>query len=199
MAQSIIGSAQTQGYIRKLQQYEIAITNFNTNFKSVPGDSPYFTPSGDNDGSSNGAGGCNGIYSGDEWTHIWAHLSQAKMINGDYKAFAPDYCGGDMIDNGAPEYYPDFSKNRLYGSTLTQNGYVPIRLQIWNKVRYYSYNLTASESAALDKKMDDGNCGSGKMTVSETFDDQGNELYPCEVGISYQGLTITGNDYDVTD
>lgn len=99
VAQSMITTARITKIASQLQQYEVAVQNFRTNYKQLPGDSTFFTPPGDNDFIIGSAGGCapapNAKLSADEYTQVWAHLSQAKMLDKAYTSYSPRSCNGD--------------------------------------------------------------------------------------------------------
>ena len=44
VGQSMIATARLQSAIRQLQQYDAAVTNFQTQYNQLPGDSKLFTP-----------------------------------------------------------------------------------------------------------------------------------------------------------
>ena len=48
VGQSMIKASKVQAQIRQLQQYDVAVDNFDLNYKGLPGDSQYFTPAGNN-------------------------------------------------------------------------------------------------------------------------------------------------------
>lgn len=113
VAQSMIQTVKIQRLIRDLAQYEIAVTNFRTNYKIDPGDDPYFSPPGAPDGALSvgdtdgdrlpNATFCNGALWNAEDYQLWAHLSQARMIDKIYPAFSPTDCPGGTHSNS--EYY----------------------------------------------------------------------------------------------
>lgn len=121
VAQSMIGTTRVTSFIKDVQQYEVAVTNFRTNYRQYPGDSAFFSPPGAPNGAmtmgdTNGDGSadllvdCNGTLSNHEPSQVWAHLSQAEMIKGDYPSYSPDVvCGGIHTDvqlyNGAISPY----------------------------------------------------------------------------------------------
>jgi prepilin-type N-terminal cleavage/methylation domain-containing protein len=47
VGQSLIDSAKINGSVRQIQQLDIAVQQFRVKYKSWPGDSPTFSPSGD--------------------------------------------------------------------------------------------------------------------------------------------------------
>ena len=114
VGQSLIDSAKVNRIVSDLKQYEVAVIQFYSKFKSYPGDAQFFLPPGAtnnmlNVGDTNGDGledgnSCNGTFSNEETRQVWAHLSQAKMLSKNYLAHSPTNCGGahnDSYDHGS--------------------------------------------------------------------------------------------------
>jgi len=74
VAQSMIITARLQNFIRQTQQFDVAVTNFQTKFASLPGDSIYF--GGDGDGFIEDADGVADHFTG-EIANFWVHLQQS--------------------------------------------------------------------------------------------------------------------------
>jgi prepilin-type N-terminal cleavage/methylation domain-containing protein len=83
VAQSMIKSAQINAFVRQLQQYDSAVTNFKTKYNNLPGDSPYFPTNGCNDAVTYGSQGDGKItdanagnrYVCNEIGNFWSDLS----------------------------------------------------------------------------------------------------------------------------
>lgn len=91
VAQSIITTAKVNKLVNQLQKFDVAVTNFHTNYRSWPGDSSVFTAAGNNDGSigpSDGMGGndCFGNYYNQEAYYVYSQLSEARMLDKKYTA-----------------------------------------------------------------------------------------------------------------
>lgn len=102
VGQSLIESAQVNRLARDLGQYEAAITQFDSRYRVLPGDDPYFAPAGAPDnilsiGDSDGDGLsdqiCIGDVSNDERSFFWAHLSQASMLSVNFVPRVSTGCG----------------------------------------------------------------------------------------------------------
>jgi prepilin-type N-terminal cleavage/methylation domain-containing protein len=92
VAQSMMTTAKDEMFLKNLQQYEIAADNFKTSYKYYPGDAPNFTPPGNGDGYIGSGYNCSyGTYAAEGY-QIFAHLSQAGMLQANY---APLWCSGN--------------------------------------------------------------------------------------------------------
>lgn len=104
VAGSMMQTTKVQRVIRDLWQYEIAINNFKMNYRSYPGDAAQFVPPGDgNDEFGYGAAGAvncatapDAALSNLEQYQVWAHLTQAGMIKGDYSPYSSSICPGGV-------------------------------------------------------------------------------------------------------
>ncbi len=91
--QSMVDTARVTRIVKDLSTYEIAISQFYNNFKTIPGDSNQFTPAG-NGNRVFDSGACIGANSGDESTQVWGHLSLAGMLKDSFGAYRPTGCAG---------------------------------------------------------------------------------------------------------
>lgn len=153
--------------MRKLQQYEVANEQFISKYKSMPGDSPYLTPAGNNNKLIDGNGACSGKYLNYEAYNMWLHLNQSGTLKGNYLGYEHSSCGGTtvltalsplMSEYGGQKFYMNYSKGT--GVTAYYDG-----IQAAN-TRIYSFNLTTIDYIALDEKMD-GQTSSKIMANSE--------------------------------
>lgn len=116
---SMTETAKVSMLIRQMQQYEVAIANFKTNYRYYPGDSPSFSAPGDGSDATNVVGGCAGVYANDETEQVWGHLTVSGMLKENYALYSPVMCGGthnntysDASNNGV--VYP-FTKTKFEG------------------------------------------------------------------------------------
>lgn len=98
VAQSMIHGVKINRLISDLKQYEIAVVQFQSRFNQYPGDSAYFIPPGNNNGTVDNGSFCaaapNSSLSDSESNQTWAHMSQAKMLPKAYVPYSPGNCGG---------------------------------------------------------------------------------------------------------
>lgn len=87
--QSLINSARTNAFIKQIQQYDIAVANFQTNYNSLPGDTNILDGDGDTANCESGIEGdgdgviesrADGAYFTCEADDFWPHLTQTKML-----------------------------------------------------------------------------------------------------------------------
>lgn len=170
VAQSMVSSAKVLGYVKSLQQFQVAVQNFKTTYKKEPGDNPFFMPAGNDDGLATNAEPCinatgytaGGIYSGNETEQSWAHLSQAGMIKGDFAAYEPQFCGGahtlspdDLVGITSPVWLES-----AYGYAATPKQ--KISYDITNAPKF-NFPMEPLDTIIVDRKIDDGESLSGDM------------------------------------
>lgn len=104
VVQSMLQASGTLRTIKDLEQYTIAVENFKSVYRSMPGDSKLYNPPGNNDGIIDivWAGDCAGTdnaYANAEMYQAFSHLSQANIIPVKYVPYSPatengEGCGG---------------------------------------------------------------------------------------------------------
>ena len=176
VAQSMIASAEVQGYVRKLQQYEAAIQLFKENYRQEPGDSTHFTPPGNGDGIINQSN-CHSTapYSAYEKYNIWPHLSQSKMLDLDLVPWQPGGCGGTHSNGWADEagiVSPVFTETEywpLAGISSDNPNKVPMDYEQigGTTARYFETHIEPLDSLGLDNKIDDGDSSTGDFISDE--------------------------------
>ena len=167
-ANSFFSAAKTRKYVSRLEQYEIAVQNFKQNFQSIPGDSPFFIPPGNNSGLHDASSGCNGLYDTGESTQVWAHLSQAHMIAEHYEPYQPQMCGGphdDYVSNNTKVVVPEFNQD-VRGLTFLKTKSIPLHYNHQTN-RNYGSHIDPNIAMAMDQKMDDGNNAQGHFRAVE--------------------------------
>lgn len=88
-AQSMITTKKIQSFIQQFEQFDIAVSNFHTSFKQLPGDSTLMSPAGNNSNTigedvvPGGVGVC-GMATCREFQSFWKHLTDSRMLKGDY-------------------------------------------------------------------------------------------------------------------
>lgn len=180
-AQSMIQTAKVNQFVRKLAQYEIAVSNFKTNFGYVPGDSPHLVPPGNGDGDNqDGTSACRadpGLtqFTNSELRHVWVHLSETRMLDKGYQAYSPPACGGahsPKMDSTAGITSPIFNESPLWISLLGQttskigSWYYSGKLFLNSRKPYHLNYVSPVEALAMDSKLDDGNTSAGNFMGS---------------------------------
>lgn len=171
VAQSMIESAKIIDEISKLQQYQVAVTNFKTKFNQLPGDSPNFDPPGNGNGVfDNNGTTCNAInisVSSSETINLWAQLSQAEMIKRTYTGYSPASCGGTddgYYYNVAGKVTPIFNVTPLFTHSGGINTNKVSIYYYYSSAGYYFRSYVPSMHAlALDAKLDDNVNTTGKL------------------------------------
>lgn len=72
VAQSMIKTAKIGKFVSIIQQFDVSVSNFQTKYNSLPGDSDKFSPAGDNDGFIEDY---TYLFAG-EVANFWVHLQQ---------------------------------------------------------------------------------------------------------------------------
>lgn len=186
VAQSMISTAKIQGVVRQLQQYDIAVVNFQTRYKQLPGDSTIFPSGGDNDGL---------IACSDEGGSFWYHLSLGiGLKNSSGSDFQPFTCSGTYTKLNCPS----LDIRQYNGDLPCLAGYFRGTPDIKN---YYNYDANAGniitngpstaslypiDALAIDKKIDDALPGSGRV-LSEVY------------GVNTIGTCINGSSYNTAN
>ncbi len=163
VAQSMIGTARIQAFVRQIGQFDAAIANYQTKFNGLPGDETSVSPDGNNDGliQSATANTMDG-----ERGEFWNNLSTSGLKNENGQAYA--------ADDGAPGTGVPVAK---LGSGI---GVWP-GADTAARVNYYriatqpatpntltdlaTANVNANDSLAIDLKMDNGLATTGNMLV----------------------------------
>ena len=83
-AQSMINTAKIQSVVRQLTQFDVAVTNFQTKYGQLPGDSNLFNGVGDNNGQISC---CNGE-TGNFWSDLSLGVNLLNSKGGNYSTFS---------------------------------------------------------------------------------------------------------------
>lgn len=166
VAQSMVKTAQINGVVREFQQYDIALSNFQTKFQKLPGDSAIFNNTGDD----------NQRIENNENANFWSDLS----IGVDFKniknvpylprpgnGITPDYTYYPKLKITQNEKYGPAFVTVLYSGTTNSNVY-RVRISYNNSVgngQRYDPVMT-SDALAIDQKLDDGKPITGNMIVN---------------------------------
>lgn len=163
VGQSLVESAKISRLMSDINQYDIATTQFYTKFKQIPGDSTYFSPSGNNNGSIDG-GYCPAFAYPGEGLLFFAHLSQAKMISKTYAASCLTGGASPQMKSGAitPIYQTKaFGKQGIFQNTV----------QYENKTLGFRLNLDPNFILAIKSKV--GISAISRNTDENDFDNYG--------------------------
>lgn len=184
IGQSLIHSAKINKIIKQLSEYDAAISNFRTKYKSIPGDSTKFGIAGSGDGD--------GIISSGELTYFWQHLSKGVGLKNKYGNPYPSF--NPYVLQTTDIYCPTFDIEQ--DKTLTRCLYPSYDTNMlrWT-YRYFEGLITAVPTytplkpidvLAIDGKIDDGLALSGSVRNKRW----GPEITPlCNSGNTY--LTAT--------
>lgn len=171
VAQSLIDSVKIQSFVRQIQQYDIAISNFKLNFRCLPGDancdgaiySQY-----NNDTSWNG-----------EIPQVWKQLSER-----DYIQDGTIYTTSHLVDIGYPSIEIGEDCGAVVSSADNANGGSNQIYAAWGTDPFYSIKnhndtlsagsslnphdpcVSAADSYTIDKKIDDGIGNTGNVIAT---------------------------------
>ena len=185
VAQSMISSAKLNAFVRQIQQYDIAMSNFQQKYNGIPGDSPLFnsvgcaTTKGDGliDWKQSDCSESQNYSDTSEVGKVWLDMQYAGVLNdgNTYVAFA----GGNISTNSSAANLPAAKMGKNAGlmaiSGVDGQGFLSAL-----KGFYYICNFSQStggvslggagfnafngrEGLEIDSKMDDGNAGSGTI------------------------------------
>ena len=171
VAQSLIDSTKVQAQVRQFQQFDIAVSNFRNNYRSIPGDSDKFTPNGNNDGLIKD-GAISSLAFTSEVANFWKHLSDAGLRNENGGSYIATVTGSITPGVNVPE--PKSGKKN--GLILASCGLISSCLN------HYIFTLQGSnagtdltdlndddgvlkavDALAIDRKMDDGIARTGNV------------------------------------
>ena len=166
-AKSIISSTKITRAVKDLQQYDIAVTNFQTKYNSLPGDSKLFGGNG------------NGMIDSTEVLHVWSDLSVGvSLMNKSGVTYSSAPPGGPFTTSNAPSLNLALptSSGITTDMTLILQSY-DITTGAQSNIANYIFSDTSSgipggiaifpvDALALDKKIDDANPSSGKVKAT---------------------------------
>ena len=139
----MIHTAKIIKLVDSIGKYEIAVNNFYLNYRQYPGDATQFTPPGDGDGRLSYSSGCaaspNDALSTEEYSQVWAHLSQAGMVDKNYVPYSPTSdCTG-----GVHPSYSSSNLNDVVWPGIETNSSIPSygRYTPMQPVRYANQNF----------------------------------------------------------
>ncbi len=181
----MIHTARLNSVMVDFNKYQTAYNTFSAKYDALPGDfdeaSDYW-PGESYDGDGNGyictfAGD---VSTWNEAVNFFNHLYQAGMIEGYYKRWTGAFLPADK-DNlipskqiGRSAFYPwcaglkvlffTGASHGLY--TAADGNYMVFGYDWVNGANFVDNPLAPSEAKMIDKKMDDGKPGTGKMVVS---------------------------------
>jgi len=179
VAQSMISTAKINAQIRQFTQLDIAITNFQTKYNVLPGDSPFHAVPGDGNGIIDNSQTLLGtdtvtLNSYDyEISNFWPHLQQDGVFDKEYPAFSNNAALGAHVKTHFPMAKVDPRTGIApFASTLHVYKFYYVladfeKTSSINITANISANFPVTETFALDKKIDDGIArGSNNYTYS---------------------------------
>ncbi len=174
-AQSMSGTAKVTAQVKQIQQFDIAVTNFKTNYGGLPGDTAKISP-----GTANGDGlidvtNCCG---GQEWMtnengYFWTQLTTTQMFN-DTHSYTSGWCSTASWPSTCAPTSPLNPKagTVAYGITSLNKNYYNI--VCGNSSNYFAQcpSINPVDALALDSKMDDGDPSAGTVVARNGPDSQ---------------------------
>lgn len=164
VAQSLIDSARSAKLTGAITVYESAINLFKSKFNQYPGDSSYFSPSGNFDNEINKIDGTGAncapapddAYGNAEYQNVWAHLSQAKTLDKEYIRYSRIDCGGGHPNGfftaelaGITAPYSDTSKTQ----TLESKSIISVYKNSAGTKTHLYLKVNPSDTYTLGSKM----------------------------------------------
>lgn len=187
---SVTKNSQLQSVVVEFSKLDAAFYTFTTTYRALPGNmsnaSSYW--SGAANGSGNGwAGG--GLSGTAEFLYQAQHLSLAGLIPGNYSTAAPPRAGVNMIASiygiGSAYWARTDSMYGIYSTGATQ--LVLSGTAGASGHGYTDMKITVQDAYAIDKKLDDGMPGMGKLIAAN----EGAGVFTC-TSFSYPALGVGG-------
>ena len=193
VGRDLISAAGVRAQISQIEKYGTAVRTFQSKYGYLPGDMPDptatqygFATRGTSPGEGDGNGQLSGI--GDPCTTdngenalFWVDLTQAKLLNGGFSTATPTAAPVNITSSQFPLYFPpavigqggyvyvygDDTGNNYFGVSSFSNPFV-------GSVNQYGTDypngliptITVAQAYAIDKKIDDGLPGTGRITTA---------------------------------
>ncbi len=192
VGQSMMSTARLQSAARQLQEYDIAVTNFQTRYNQLPGDDRLFgTPLGNNDGLINRMVDGFIHWSAGSEKGMWKHLYDAgyEQRYSGFNLTATTSFDITSTTPNAPKFKLGKDSAIIPGVWLCPgpNCYIIANLVYAGPGLFIpGESVTTIEAAALDAKIDDGIPESGNVISSPSL------LPNCLSGSQYD-LSNSGN------
>lgn len=196
----MISTARIQSAVRQLQQFDVAVSNFQTKYNQLPGDSNLFT-NGDNNGVLD-----SNTEVGDFWSNLSLGVGLRNNKGTDYQTVDP------AADPVSSSNCPQFNLEQSSSGTPCLRPMNDDMNGMSSRKNYFEYfqflgsidytgginqnTLKNKDALALDQKLDDGNPQAGDMLAtcgSGTGYDLSNDAYACRLGFTI-GMTNRTNN-----
>lgn len=163
---SIQKSSEIRGMITDVQQFQLAVENFNLQYESLPGDmdnaTDYWSASANGDGDDTIEYPSSGNI---EALRAWQQLALAGLIEGGYTGTAGD--GADQADIGInvpSSHRAKVGYNIMTGNLSGGDDRHEIRIGSFDAgEKNQNAALTPQEARSIDAKLDDGNPADGTV------------------------------------
>jgi prepilin-type N-terminal cleavage/methylation domain-containing protein len=177
-AQSMITTAKINAFVRQIGQYDIAMSNFKTNYNQIPGDSNLFGGPGNNNGTLD-PDGTNLFISTSEAGNFWTELQTVGLK--DQGTFVTRASGALVVGGPTPHIpaskigasgtgimalYHMSTQNAIIAlngcyavSNFTQNAGQPLNVGGTSAI----FSVNSADAMAVDLKIDNGLSISGNM------------------------------------
>jgi prepilin-type N-terminal cleavage/methylation domain-containing protein len=191
VAQSLINAAEISSFVRQMQQYDIAVSNFKTTYKCLSGDCRAF--GGDGDGLiEQAASGQDDAFTG-EMAAFWNTLSALGMVK-NKTIYSTNATSGIRAGMNVPSVEIGKNTGVIVACEWENSSRTPSDRQDYpdwdGRYNYYhlfstaanttnsllagvagnDYSISATDALAVDKKMDDGNAIMGNVRVSSNYE-----------------------------
>lgn len=181
--QAIMGAAKISAVVTQMGQFDIAVTNFQTKFDHLPGDSNVHTPVGDADGYIENSTinawlappSATHVSHDEEVANFWKHLQDSGFLSS-YPTFSADTSSG--LDAGV--HMPQIKGyDKAAAIPFLDENFLEIGNEYWlcdfsatTDTDIYTTDkrkaiFTPVEARNIDIKMDDGITGRGGPVTSE--------------------------------
>lgn len=172
-ARSMIETAQSQKFIRSIQQYDTLLNNYSVRFKYLPGDTNRNGAIDTNDPTA----AISNLYPlGGEIGLFWNQLSTIGLKNKNGDAY-PELYDGTVIERGVNLPDSSFGKNTVIvvlggfnSYSQAVNYYIAADWRApdenFPNLLAYEPSFTPAEALAIDKKIDDGGQNTGYVSGS---------------------------------
>lgn len=191
VAQNLINTVKGQAFIRQIQQFDIAVGNFQARYGKLPGDSELFDGDGngyieDGTGLDDGNGQSIAVMTYDgEMANFWRHL-QLTGFSGEGGTFTPTVGSGGFSIGGASINSPKSKQGKDAGVIASNCSSEGVEGNCYTFANWTGlaagfavHNnakpaFTPADALAIDTKIDDGNPQMGAVQNRVTIYANGN-------------------------
>jgi len=200
VGKDLVQTSRLNQTVQEMQQVQSSFTLFDSKYGYLPGDYLIAKTTWPSCASDCNGNGDRRISNGQETRWVWEHLALAGMIAGGYKgAWGTPKERGVMLFpseyNKKAGYNSYYDGNRLYGMA---SNVVVLASSSPTSTGWQAGTVSAKDAYDIDKKIDDGSPGRGKIRVRAGYNAVASSWYATANCRDAQGYVISNNDAHCT-